>query len=113
MNSRVHTLSIQTILLDAHLTPSMLLDRMNSVACGQLAASIKERNFNSRAKKEYVDKHLREYQMSRATLYNILKTKKASSRKAILIKQTLETIIKEQKLYEGMIVEIDIQEYER
>ena len=104
---------MQTVMLDAKLTPSMLLDRINSVAYGQLLASIKERNYSVKARKEYIDKHPKQYQMSRATLYNILKTKKASRRKAILIRQTFETIIKEQKLYEGMIVEIDIQEYER
>lgn len=111
--NRVHTLSIQTIMKDAGMTPAMLLDRINSIAHKQLVTSIKERNFSDKTKKEYIVAHSKQYEMSRATLYNILNTGKASRRKAILIRQTLEQIIKEKNLYEKLEVEISLEEYDR
>lgn len=111
--NKVHNLSIDTIIRDAGMTPAMLLERINSIAYKQLLTSIKERNFSDKAKKEYVEAHIKQYEMSRATLYNILKNKKASRRKAILIRQTLEQIIKEKNLYKNLDINISLEEYDR
>lgn len=110
--NKVNKISIKQVMKDARLTPALLLERINNTAYKQLLNNIKGRNYSTKQRKEYIDTHIKEYQMSRATLYNILNNNKASDRKVILIKETLEEIIKEKKLYDNAIIEIDIQEYE-